>query len=680
MKMENYNRVIARVRNLRSKFPYPRQSPVGSTNKVGLQEIATRKKTLASLSSLGFLTFAMTLKSKTNSRGQALVEFVLVLFMVMGICAGMLYFSRLLTTQYWAQQEARFLAYEQTWVPAMAHNNPYNEGESKLSDSERLKRPGHVENSDVTREGDDDGGLTEILQFAKNTKKQEPKKKPKTAPIMLAKVPWFQNVPDAVKDSELLVNTAWASQKLENLGDANSNSVVPEPPEVWDPLNISYSESDSRVRGFSSIINKTEFGEQFCRTATSIARKYGYSKKNPIDLQTCGQKINRSFAHHLAYNIDYKSFFLEVNYQLGGGQLGGGNTRGDIIESVVKQEVASQFYSFFDSSVATARAGSIPAIVAGFIDYGSVALDSSVVRMISEIRYAGSSIALLALETQIALIVTQNPGDRSRDNQLSFEEDINDILHYDYKNDPPVSAFILAPDVLPVPPFFGDATGGIFSGLMKNVLFYEDGNVEDDLIENSNKMVEVVYDPQGGLFGGARRRFNTTGKTLTARHYLVTQPWHITRQVPGTLNYRTLGDQFDTKDDETSEGVMRRRVLGLWMFPSNVTALLDPITALADLDALDAVFSAFEPIGSFVGEIKGFLTDNPLFDVFDALSELPGFGSIIPTLPKWPAVRPAAYPGSQELDGDMLMGAPRTFQDYVDEQEDFNPPPDPEFN
>ena len=221
-----------------------------------------------------------------------------------------------------------------------------------------------------------------------------------------------------------------------------------------------------------------------------------------------------------------------------------------------------------------------------------------------------------------------------------------------------------------MPPEFGPLAGGLQSGLMKNVLS-QDTNLFDEQIENSNKEVIVTYEADKGIFPAARRRFDTEGITLSGRFFLITQPWHIPRRTCPTCDYRELGDERDGIDDDTEEGVLRRRVLGLWLFPKQPTAMLDAVSGIPELNSLDGVFSAFSAVDDAISEIAGFIADNPLRDISDALSELPIVGDLIPVIPQFPAVRPQAYPGSEEMTDDNLMGNSREFSDYVEEQKEF---------
>jgi hypothetical protein len=184
------------------------------------------------------------------------------------------------------------------------------------------------------------------------------------------------------------------------------------------------------------------------------------------------------------------------------------------------------------------------------------------------------------------------------------------------------------------------------------------------------------------VFPAIRRRFNTENIRLRSRFFLITQPWHIDRRVDGTGDYRELGGQLDTVNDSTDEGVLRRRVAGFWLVPTPANGLVEPFLDVAGLEGVSSLLSTVDVLSGALAVIKELLVENPLNKIFNAIKEIPGFNSLEPPLPEWPAVRPQAYPGSNEIEGDKLMagsGDGRTFQDYIDEQREFNPEPDPTF-
>ena len=597
-----------------------------------------------------------------ETNGQALVEFVIILTVIMAVCAGMLFSSRLLTFDFWAQQEARFLAFEQTWVPAMAYSSPTEDPKSKLDDSGFFRRPNILDRLDETRDIDKGGSVTQLLA---QLSKEEVRGRARI----------LQPAESPQSETPQFVETAYASQ-LETNRRYSGRDTVPAPKKIETPIR-GFEPRNRLEKGLVSILHTNGFGQSFCALGyAKLAATHAAVERTVFGDTHCADTMDVSFGVHMARNLDFKEAFRDY-----GLQLASGFSEGQALEGVVRVQVASQFYSFFDTTIRSQVNDAITDIDDKNNDEKGLGAQQSVSRLQSSLRYTGSSEAVQKILDQIDLVADRDPHSRSREAWKTFEDDINEVLHYDADKEPIVSDFLLSTDYLPVPPKFGAAAGGLFSGIMKNAIFYENNasDLEDSLIDNSNKDVTVSYMSDKGAFPYARRHLNTQGHVLTAHFYLVTQPWHITRQQSAISGYRQLGTQFDDKGEETEEGVLRRRVLGFWLFPSDPVALLDPMVAFVDLGGLTGVLDAFRDVGSAIGEIKGFLTDNPILDLFDALSSIPGFGEAIPTLPKWPAVRPQAYPYSQELDGDKLMGAQRTFDDYLKEQRKFNPKPDPDF-
>ena len=245
------------------------------------------------------------------------------------------------------------------------------------------------------------------------------------------------------------------------------------------------------------------------------------------------------------------------------------------------------------------------------------------------------------------------------------------MLHADMKDprERPLAGILGDPFSLPLrsfplPPDFTPLFGGLYEGLMGNVLAKE-RKLRGPLIEQANKSVQVDYYADNGLFGAARRRFNTEGRVLSSRFYLVTQPWHISRQ-DNLGRFRELGTQNDRMSGQTEEAMLRKRTFGLWLFPCGLTDLLAPLTNLIDID----LGSAGETFDASLCFVKSLTADNNPLQVLDYLSFLEGVGIDL-TFPEWPAVRPAAYPGSIEMTGDRLTGTERNFVDYLEEQKAF---------
>lgn len=618
-----------------------------------------------------------------NHSGQAMVETVIILTILMTLCSGMIYFNRLLSFDYWALQDARFLAYEQTWVPAWAGID----GSGTVQNHQQFHRPELVQQLSVQRDVEDDGDVSGILPLVfKDDDEQEEVSDTRTieerseSPIMVAKAAskssiWTRTTEEWIDSSLELVAPAYASQRRVEISAEGNDSLLIEPPAIFDPINNGYYVDHDLTNGLRRVFESVQLGESACDAMRGVAVRYGMAGPvSSYQRSKCAAQLNADLALEIAENTDLMDFFRDYEFQI---RSGFDRERG--LQETVDNAIAQHFYSQFDDYVKLGQNGALPYLGVKIFELASeVPSDPSVLRMTSEMRYIGSAAAIAALTlSAIGDIIAIPLGAINADIAYLAEQLINGITHPDVA---PV-AFFLSPAYLPVPPTFGALAGGLQSGLMKNVLD-QDTDLWEDLIEESNKKVHVEYDSEGGVFEAARRRFKTENRSLKANYYLVTQPWHITRRVSPFGAFRELGDQFDDIDEDTYEGILRRRVFGLWLFPSRPGALLDPLTQLPGVGG-----ALFAPVASIVGTfdgfisiIKSFIFNNPLIEVADALSNIPVLGSLVPTLPKWPAVRPEAYPRSKELKNDHLMGGSRNFQDYVDEQEQFNPEPRPTFN
>jgi len=573
-----------------------------------------------------------------SNRGQALAEFVIILTIFMIVISGMLYFFRLHLYQFWAQQEARYLAFEETWVPRAYYKA---EGEEPLDflTPEGFKRPGVVTGLGATRNKSNFGSMTDLIPEL-----------------------WARNEPE---DSSIFstVSLAYAGQQRswKELAEIRANEKVVAPSVVPD-LDEAIRD---RLKGF---------GENFCSTARI---KLGEVAKTlpPFSALDCASRVERDFSRTLVRETNIPELFREISDRVGYGEQEGAAMR-----TALSSAVASGFYSYFSNEVQS-RFDSAPTQI--LIERGDAAIDaidSSISRMISDLRYIGSTAAILALLGEGVAIGGSDYNDRSSTGEKSFEEGLQTILHIDAANILPIigDGYLLNPMYLPVPPKFGSMAGGFFSGTMRSVLSLDSDEV-DELIDNSVRRISVTYDSANGLFSGATRRFKT-GAKLSANFVIDTNPWHLERRLDGTGPYAQKGEEFDTVSDDTEEGRLRRRVSGLWLFPTPPDAFFDPILAFVGLEELSALVDAFRPVGDIISQIKSLLTNNPLFEIFNALSELPVIGSIFPKIPVWPVVRPDAYPTSTEMDGDRKMGENRNFIDYVNEQREFNPKPEPEFD
>jgi hypothetical protein len=621
-----------------------------------------------------------------NINGQALVEFVILLTIIFILCGGMLYSSRLLTFDYWAQQEARYIAFEQTWVGSAYYNNPSIQPVSKMSETEYLHRPRVLDKLDVERDVSDDGNVNSLLAFlttpfTRNTFSNSAQQGQRTQnQVMIAKKPssvWHARTSDWFEGRSnkfFSIKNAFASQR-------GSSST----PDMHDydikPRRKGATYDNELQMGFVNILESVDFGPGFCEAMNGYLDRKGYQSTNYFSDPDCGTNANKGFASHVANNISFKDFFREYNFQLQWGL-----DSKEALEVAVKQEVAIQFYSWFDMAVRLSFIGTIPGILADRANKSDIVLnDAAINRMMSEMRYIGSSFAIGAILLKFGEIVLSNPTNRRALIEKAFEDSVNQVLHLDAADlsaSVPLidNGFFLSPEYLPVPPTFGPFAGGMFSGVMRNILANEE-HLFGPLIDNSNKVGKVSYRAERGLFPFARRKWSTQDRVLSSSFYLVTQPWHITRRMHnGKGEFRAIGGQFDTINQETEEGILRRRVLGLWLFPSRPSALLEPIKDAPGMDNLGNVFSVFETVDDAIATVKELLVDNPLIRVFDALARIPGFRRFVPRIPKWPAVRPEAYPGTVEMKDDELTGEVKDFKDYIKDQRDFNPEPKPRFN
>lgn len=620
-------------------------------------------------------------RTKRTEAGQAMVEFVIILIIVMGCCAGMCAMMRLLTFQFWAQQEARYLAFERVWSADDYYTETGENPASLLDQGPQIGRPQVVTDRDHSRNTNDDGNVTGLLSWLWDEKDSGegvlPTEMQKPAPsILLAKFKpqeMFSWVSDAVAKQDTL-----SAEEIEiiEIPNPKGGGAIRYPAPVGSKEKIG--------RAFQNIFHQEGFGEKFCTAIAGKLERAGLGHlAGPAKKSECGRSIDEDFGMYLGENLDFKDFFQDF-----GERLEWGDAPDTAMSDTIRHAVGNHFYSFFDNLVRLGRTVSIAQLIADAVDANSTVLSSSTTQMVSDFRYVGSSLAVGAVIAAAPALTGLQLTTRDPNLILQREKQfIIDILHVDAGDSFGGAAFFLSPTYLPVPPTFGATAPAFQEAAMKNVLFEESGLVPR-LIDESNKQTAVTYKASGGLFPAAVRRFrNIQNAELSANNYIVTQPWHITRRISATGDYRQKGTEFDEISDDTEEGILRKRVSGLWLFPSNVGAFLQPIAALPGLSFLGPVFSAFEPIGSILGFVKSFvLVDNPIFKILDFMHDIPGIGSIFPTVPKWPAVRPDAYIGSEELTSndpdkeDELMGNKREFQDYVDEQRDFNPEPNPTFN
>lgn len=631
-------------------------------------------------------------------RGQAMVEFAIMLIIFFACVTGMLTIMRLLTFQFWARQEARFLAFEQDWAPHAFYGDPVGEPKTKLSDGAFFGRSDVVSSRNAAKNVANDGDLEGLLSanipnddlapHARIGEQQE-------SPVMLAsgtgETPWYGRktgewfAPGGViSRASTFVESAFASQLS---GSLSRNGERGEPPAPKDepaaPANGDYR--DRLGPKITDVLHEAGFGPRLCEAMTRFSHDHG----DPFQLRRfrsgdCESWVEAEFGQSIATNMD-----IPEVYRGYGDRIGSGMSAADALEQTVRLEVANQYYSFFDASVKVGQLVAIGDTAVETSERLASLGDSSIIRMITDARYLGSSIAIGVLVEKAVEILGHNPLSRDVTGLIAFENSVNGVLHTDADDVlPVVSPFFLSPFDLPVPPAFGSLGGGLQEAVMRNLLAQpEDSGSVSPLITDSNKEVVVTYDAAGGLFPSLKPVEGAENAKLSARMYLVTQPWHLERRENGTGDYREKGTETDSASEETEEGVLRRRVLGMWIIPDNIPAFLAPVANLAGLGGVANALNAVGNLSGVISFIKRFATDNPLLDVANALAKIPVVGSLVPVPPRFPAVRPDAYPGSKELKGmtmdqpdRMILKKPREFSDYVDEQRDNDPDADPTFN
>lgn len=633
------------------------------------------------------------LRQRKFHGGQAMVEFAILLVIIMTLLSGMIYINRLLMFDFWAQQEARFLAFEQTWVPSAAHFDPVTTAKDKLENSAFFHRPRLLDRLDRQREAEDAGSVNDLLtmfasrwsslseQLRGDKKISEIENLGTDQPVVVANRSsiWHERTDRwwARSRGKLdLVQTAMAAQNF--TGRATSGRSIELEVRSRDrKMNHHLPDYQQQLcKGFYELLHKVEFGEKLCGALANRLVHYGYPKgTTEFSSASCASTWEQGFAEHLAVNVDFPEAYRDF-----GERLSWGEVPQTALSVTVNRVAVNQFYSFFDIAVGAARLASIPQIVADRIDVFDAMKHESIDRMFSDLRYIGSSAALLDITGSIAALLLADPTNHSSNVEKQIEDIINVVLHADVDTGLR-QLYLFNPTYLPVPPDMLSFGAGFFSGAMKNLLHHEPGRdtIIADLVTNSNKEVVATYETGNGAFAAATRRFDTSNRELSSKFYLVTQPWHIHRRVNGTGPYREIGDERDDIDEESDEAVLRRRVMGLWLLPSNPGALLDPILQMPELNFLDFLSDILDDISGFAGTIKEWVFENPIEDFTEFLADIPGLGRIVPTLPEFPAVRPGAYPGTEEIEGDRLTTEDRNFEDYLREQRRYNPPAKPKF-
>ena len=602
-----------------------------------------------------------------------MVEFVFILMLLMILGVGMLYFFRLFLYDYWAAQEARYLAFEQTWPARGSYGDSESESVGEVSAwGVSQGRPRVVSDAPASRESAAAGSLSEMLPltFARAEKVA-------STPADDARGVSGDVMYASVAGRLAFVGAAYASEKGEDSWRSGPGGVVQVRPEGKDRLSSAELRRPEIGRGLRGVLKAGGFGVAYCEALGAVAARYHFgAARNPFGEDGCAARAEKEFGGYLGEVLNVHAVFSAFS-----GGLEDGRPPGAAFGDALGSAVAEGFYSYFDQ-VAQSSAGdaATQAFLARLSDEARLG-DASMARLISDMRYAGAAVAVQAIEAAFQSIMASSTSNRDPLKELADERAIQGFLLADagVAMGSAESAYTLNAKYLPVPLTFAAAGGGLFDGLMRNVLS-ADGDQIAPFIDQSSHAIVVSYDASAEVAPAAKRRFATSGRTMSARYFLMTEPWHVSRRVNTTGAYRRLGSETDSVDDDSDEGVLRRRVLGLWLFPSAPGEFFAPLNDVSGIGAVSGVFESFQSAESVLGEVKQLAVDNPLLDFADALSQVPVLGNLVPVLPKWPAVRPAAYPGSKELENDRLMGTERTFQDYVNEQRDFNPPPAPAYN
>ncbi len=589
-----------------------------------------------------------------QQNGQAMVEFAIFLTVIMALCIGMLVSARLLNFQFWAQQDARYLAYEQTWMAQEYYNNT---GEEPI---------------DLHQNGIAYGGPKQLTRI--NSIKRE--SVGERASSILA---WlFQEKLDALeqgKEQLSLLNTAYAKE----FSNKKTGKII--------TSQLRDIKQTKLEKTFVEFLEQTDFAKRVCKNLKD------FSAKNKIDLMSafsnCEQNLNPEFAKQLAKKLDFKSLFEQ--YKL---RLETGEKPLSAIKDSIRLELTEQYYSLFDNKVKQARLGATEEIFNGFQKAEDSFTDSSVSKMIDQARYVSSADAVQGIiDVSVDAFDPQeaDAANLERSHAIFFGLFLFDNFKTQYEED----AYDFNFSYLPVPRNFGEegirmqevVMSNILGGFTEEGLSINDDDLRDSMINHSGKYIEVNYRAKHGLFPAAAKWLSSSREVeLTAKHYLITQPWQITRR-NGLGDYRNKGTQDDSVDASSEEGILRRRTFGLWLYPSEFNSFASPIFNLAGLDEINSVLEVFEPLDFLLNEIKKGLVKNPFRTLVDALNSVPVIDKMVPELPQFPAVRPDAYPKSKELSGNepgtpdrMIQNKERDFEDYVKEQKDLNPKPEPEYN
>ena len=245
--------------------------------------------------------------------GQAMVEFCLMLIIILGLCAGMLQLSNLVNFDFWAQQDARYNAFEQVW---------YVDSSADVSDDSYFRRPKSVRRLDDVQDVDDEGSLSTLLALAKRpiaSGTAGGTVLPEQAPVLLAKGNrtnsiWRKKTKDWYRELEEKLNfidTAYASIRGTVVRETGGK-ILPQPQDPYPKTVLDTWDEHSVASGIRRALETTEFGEDFCATTATLIRRHGFANAaTQFEGSDCAKTYNEEFALHIAENVDFRDLFRD---------------------------------------------------------------------------------------------------------------------------------------------------------------------------------------------------------------------------------------------------------------------------------------------------------------------------------------------------------------------------------
>ncbi|MCC6932490.1 MAG: hypothetical protein IT292_04455 [Deltaproteobacteria bacterium] len=617
--------------------------------------------------------------SKDFQRGQAMSEFVILLMLIMGLCAGMIYVSRLQTLQYWTRQESRMLAFRYTWAARQGGIDPFISMAPR-----RFGKPKVVITSGYARYVNIDEDFR--FDLARNTHsfQQEISNDTSTA-FAFSK---------ALKESLSFVNEAVA------FNDYFS------PSESWENELRKPGKMES---AFKEILTETKFGERFCSAMRQTVDNYGSSASETFFATAeCPKDYDQAFALQLSKEIRWRKFFNAYGRLIDHKRAPEG-----ALQEAAEAEIKAQFNLLFDTKIkyqfrGLSSYGGSRARPFRHFSQPEEALDAltnaefnnrelvedATQAMLQEARYRGGREALETV-AQYAEMVSNASLNPNIQQEYLRERQRDHILHEDLYESSNGSDFRIDFQYLPIPPDLTKAYSKLSDGLMYNVLTKDEG-LQREQIETSDIIAVTRFPIDKSFFSYLYGRMATRDTQLQASFALVDQPWHISRQLGRIVgwrrwprhwffggrraspvygyDYRELGGEYDSMDSDTEEGILRRRTYGLWFMPSRPGKLAEGIAAIGGLDlgVMSGALNSVDTVVSFGKDTLAAVLGDPglapfrtMGEVLNQLPELVRFNIVPPVLP---VARPQVYPWSVEMQDDQLMGESRNLDDYASEQ------------